>query len=454
MTVVLTSTMPTSHSCNDGDQTTYIDLERPYDFFTNGDIVRGRVRVHPTERPNGIKIEFRGRCKMKLFTGSGRNRQTHKSVLDVFQASQLLFDSNTSNESYAILNEGIGPDGKVDLPFEFRFPDQVMMAPSSLYRRCQSDSGFEHEAGHPLPTSMEYDGNSVYYLLEALVYKTTDWAPDKIIKIRVPFRPTAPFTSSTALVKFPRYPELYLTGHHLNPNNDQNPGFLTKLKWSALSKYQHEIPGAKWRFTARCPFLLIAGEKIPLTFSFYETGRTPELPEAPDVYVRQIGVKLTSILTVRIPYDGITGLRSNFQDIEKQIINKVFDAGDTVMYNGLRLDEFGSLKLPPTTLPSFGTYGLRLLYRIKVVVEGFCANKDFKYTALRDLCHIACNVQRPGRVPPSSVETSRNQDALPTTQQTPIEEQLPAYDPAPNYEETPQTTADGHESVQQGMRTE
>ncbi|KAJ4985038.1 hypothetical protein SVAN01_09481 [Stagonosporopsis vannaccii] len=437
--------MPTFDSCNDSNETTYIDLQRPHAFFTNEDVVRGCVRVHPTERPNGIKIVFRGRCKMTLVEGSGKSKKIHKSTLELFSTSRLLFNSNTSRESYAILNRGTATDGNVELPFEFTFPTQVMMAPNDLYKPSPA---FEHKAGHPLPTSMDYGSNSVEYALEVFVYKTTDWTPDKIVTLTLPFRPTAPWTASdtTDLVEFPKSPELYIIGHQLDPNNDQDPGLLTKLKWSTMFKYKHAIPGAKWRLTANCPYLLIAGKRVPISFSFYHIGHTPEIPEAPVVYVNQIGVKLTSMLMVRVPYQGMTGDRDTIRTYETVIINKVFVAGDEVMRDGLKLEEFGSLSLPPTVLPSFRTYGLRLMYRIKVVVEGHCAHQEFKFTALRDFCYIACDVQREGRNLPDAAVASGSRDVpLQSPREAAIEDQLPAYDPAPNYEEASST---GKEAIQ------
>lgn len=370
---------------------------------------------------------------MKIVDGSGKDKQTHRSTLELFSATRLLFNSNTSGESYAILNQGTAADGKVELPFEFAFPDRVVMAPNDLYK---PSPGFEHEAGHPLPTSLQYGSSKIEYALEVFVYKTVDWTPDKIVTQALPFRPTPTSTTSSDLVEFPRDPELYIIGHQLNPNNDQNPGLLTKLKWSALSKYQDAVPGAKWRLTANCPYLLIAGKTIPISFSFYHIGHTPEIPEAPVVYIDQIGVKLTSMLTVRVPYQGMTGNRDIIRTFEDVVINKVYVGGDEVMSDGLKLDKFGSLRLPPTFLPSFRTYGFHLSYRIKVVVEGHCANQNFKFTALRNFCHVVCDVKRPGRDLPNATNVSGSRNTLlQSAQQAPIEDQLPAYDPTPNYEE-------------------
>lgn len=372
---------------------------------------------------------------MTLVEGSGKNKKVHKSTLELFSASSLLFNSNTSGESYEILNQGTAIDGNVELPFEFLFPDRVLMAPNNLYKPTPA---FEHEAGHPLPTSMEYGSNRVEYALEVFVYKTVDWTPDKIVTLALPFRPTAPWITSdtTDLVDIPKSPELYITGYQLDPNNDQNPSPLTKLKWLTVSKYKHAIPAAKWRLTAKCPYLLIAGKTVPVSFSFDHIGHTPEIVDVPVVYIDQVGVKLTSVLMVRVPYQGMTGDRDTTRTYETVVINKVYAAGGKVLRDGLKLEELGALRLPPTILPSFRTYGLRLMYRIKVVVEGHCAHQNFRYTALRNFCYIVCDARREVRVLPEVAVTIGSQDTpLQSAHQAAIEDQLPAYDPAPNYEQ-------------------
>ena len=129
----------------------YVDLQSPGDFFTGGDAVRGSVRVHPTQRPRRIKIEFEGRWQSKIVEGGGNAKHTYKDKPRLFATSLLLFNSETYGESYDIVSRGIEADGKVALPFEFSFPDQVTTAPSIWYKPRMR---FEHEPGHPLPPTL------------------------------------------------------------------------------------------------------------------------------------------------------------------------------------------------------------------------------------------------------------------------------------------------------------
>lgn len=429
-------------SINNPRRPIYIDLRNQYDFFTNNDVVRGVVRVHPTERPNAIKITFKGRCKMSITTDNGNT--THKSTLELFSYEQLLFRSSHLGESFEIVNRGIGKSGKVELPFEFTFPTDVKTPPSDLYKERP---GFEHQKGHPLPTSLGYNiykslknnENSIQYFLEVLVYKQLARSPDETIMLTLPFRPTASTMTPGVLVERPKYSEFFVRGHHLDPRKEQNPNTLTKLKWSTLSKYQHAVPEARWKVTAHCPYTLVTGTRIPISFSFHHINHSPEIIKIPTVFVRQVRVKLTSILSYRIPYQGATGKRDIIDSSEGDIISRVFIAWSKAMHHGMQLAELGELNLPPTVLPSFKSYGLRLEYRIKVVVEGECAQKTFSVTALRGACKVVCDVQRPGRPTTSAATASVHQSlfAHSTQQAQSHEEQLPAYEPAPSYEEAP-----------------
>lgn len=417
--------MPTVHTTNDARRAINIDLQSLHDYFTSDDIVRGAVCVHPTARPNGVLIVFSGRCK----------DHAH-NTLTLFSSQQLLFDAGRNEESYAILGRGLASSGKVELPFEFRFPSKVEIAPGNRY---QPRPGFEHKEGHPLPTSMTYGDNKVEYVLEVAVYKRVDWSPDEVITLTLPFRPKVAVVTSNALVQCPAHSDFCIKGHHLHPGSHSNPSAMTRLKWAALSKYQHGVSEARWRIKARCPFLLISGAAVPISFEFYNLGRSPELLEAPKVYVRRVRVKLTSLLAVRVPYGGPVGEREvidDIEDFEREIHSQTFNTTNTLMRHCLQLAEIGEFVLPPTVLPSFKTYGLRLVYRIKVVVEGYVGQETFRVTALRDYCKVVCDVRLRERAAtvPTAGSNSRLPPARPAQMAQATEEQLPIYEQAPSYE--------------------
>lgn len=407
----------------DSRRAIHIDLQSPHDYFTNQDIVRGAVCIHPTARPNGILVVFSGRCKDHA-----------QNTLTLFSTQRLLFDSGTDEESYAIVDRGIAGSGKVELPFEFHFPDEVEMAPGDLY---QPQPGFEHEEGHSLPPSMACGRNQIEYVLEVALYKKLNWPPQEVIKLTLPFRPRAAAITSNAVVQHPEHCDFCIRSFHLNPRADPGRNALAKLKWAVLSMCQHPVPEARWRIRAHCPFLLVSGATVPLSFAFFHLGRSTELREVPEVYVRRVRVKLTSLLTVRVPYRTPFGEREVMsEDTEQEVFSQSFTT-NTIMRHGLQLAEIGELILPSTVLPSFKTYGLRLVYRIKVVVEGHVSQQAFSVTTLRDFCKVVCDIRLRKSRPtiPASRCTSgpylsrRAQMALAS------EEQLPAYEEASNHED-------------------
>lgn len=374
---------------------------------------------------------------MKITHGSGNNKKVYKSRVEYFATSLLLFNSGSAGESFDIINRGIEEDGKVALPFEFTFPSAVIKAPPAWFKPRH---GFEHEAGHPLPTSLFYDENRVEYLLKVFVYKKIEWSPDETIALTLPFRPTPLPTSTATLVQFPKSNEFVIKGHQLNPDNDQDPGVLTKLKWSTLSKYQHNVPQAWFRLEAKCPYRLVAGKRIPITISLTSISRTPDIPDVPVITVQRVHVKLTSVLVARVPYSGFTGERDEFKDFPKEVLNKEYHGNGKILWDGMDIAEFGTLVLPVTILPSFASYGLRLVYRIRVIVVGECGGETFNRAALRDICEVVANVQRPER------ETDVAAPLPPAGPSTPGEA-LPVYEPAPDYFDA---VSEGEGSGQQG----
>jgi len=147
-----------------------------------------------------------------------------------------------------------------------------------------------------------------------------------------------------------------------------------------------------------------------------------------------------SLLAVRVPYGGPIGEREiidDIEDLEKEIFSQTFSAPDTLMKHGLRLTEIGECMLPPTVLLSFKTYSLRLVYRIKVVMEGHVSQERFRITALRDFCKVVCDVRLRATTATSSItgRISRLPSPRPAQIVSVDEERLPAYEQAPSYQD-------------------
>lgn len=115
-------------------------------FFTCGDLVHGCVRVEPTLRPRAIVVIFRG--YYDIYDNSARGASTP----NLFHYKADLFQSSGAHENFDILRRGTANDGKVELPFEFRFPQNVSMPPPSdrPWRHSQDSithPRFQHSPG-------------------------------------------------------------------------------------------------------------------------------------------------------------------------------------------------------------------------------------------------------------------------------------------------------------------
>lgn len=189
---------------NTKDRALYIALDTPtgsgpYGFFTSGDVIRGRVRVTPTSRPQRIVIHFKGRSKSSIVKRSGNSSHTYADKVSLFSHSLELFRSEQWGQSYDIANHGINESGWVMLPFEFTFPDKVELDPSQSEVNNQRQrpqyrerAGFECKAGHPLPPTYQHNKGArceqyVEYFLEALSYASALKYPSSDI-VRQPLR--------------------------------------------------------------------------------------------------------------------------------------------------------------------------------------------------------------------------------------------------------------------------
>jgi hypothetical protein len=170
----------------------YVDVSpSPSHIHTTGSPVRGRVRVDPSKRPQRVSIAFRGREKCSITRRNGNRSTTYKEKPAYFAYELDLFSSATGGASYDIVSYGITEDNKVDLAFEFHFPDTMQIQhPPSMWR----ESGqFTYHLGE-LPPSYHYhesysaDEQIVEYYLEARLYTESQIMPTIEVRQLVMFR--------------------------------------------------------------------------------------------------------------------------------------------------------------------------------------------------------------------------------------------------------------------------
>lgn len=407
--------MPQSH--NGPLRPAYIQLaHHPYSHYTSGDVIRGTLRVHPTVRPSAVKISFKARCKVKIIVQHGNNnRSTYKGKTELFSYGLKLFESSHISGSFDIVNKGIAEDGKVELPFEFAFPNSVELKPGAHYKESK---GFEHKPGHPLPPSlcMEFSktGCMVNYWLEAQVFGESG----QMINHVLPFRPSAPPIDHTVLIPTPNYGrQAYFSSRKLHPDYDPNEKFFRRIK-NSLTAGPNETSWAKWNLVALVPSTLLIGAQVPVEISFQHLERSKELLDVPPVFIRRAQVKLLPRLTTRVPYQGFTHDRDigEFREEKRVLIDKEFPENSTLLYDGLQFSGLGSVRIPKSQCPSFRTYGARLEYIIQVRIKAECATESVDVLACHGGCELVCDMSRlspPLEEPPPPFIDSPSEEPLP-----------------------------------------
>ncbi|KAF1917311.1 hypothetical protein BDU57DRAFT_161050 [Ampelomyces quisqualis] len=384
----------------------YIELSQDSPpFFTCGNTVRGLVRVEPTLRPQSIAVVFRG--YYDIYDNSARGASTP----NLFHYKAHLFQSSGAHENFDILRRGTANDGKVELPFEFTFPQYVSMAPplDRPWRYSQDSSDhprFQHAPGFPLPPSCPATfvnkgplSPKVTYSLEAHCECVNNDSPKITVRHELKFLPPAPEYDLALLqpnVRIGTNLPKHCSKYKLIRTRKLFPGYegsskLGKVKdmlvekelFFGLSTFS-EVPYAKFSLTAAPARIMVADAPIPIAISVEHLERSPSLIDPPEVFMRRMRVQLLPAIHV------FTFRERNKENVDIirdawTLFDKKFDDGNgEPLYDGLTLSHLGGGNLThEKLLPSFTSYGLSLEYEIKVEIWGECAKSEFSGLAAK-----------------------------------------------------------------------
>jgi hypothetical protein len=381
----------------------YIELsDEPHPFYTCGDLVRGVVRVDPSLRPQSINITFKGN-----FVMFDQSRNGVEPTF--FQYSQELFAAARAH-AFDILRQGTARDGKVELPFKFRFPHTVSSAPPAegtwLYPNDSHDHPrFQHSPGFLLPPSCPTSpsGNAalsprITYILEACMDTATQYTSRLQVYQELKFIPPAPEYDLTLLQPNPslgtelpkhlcRYK--FIKTRKLFPNYEKS-NKLGKIRdklvehelFFGLNSYT-EVPFVKFNLLATPARILVIGSQVPIIVSVQHLERSKSLPNPPDVFMRRVRVQLLPTFVFFFPSS------TQGKDLEKDIVevprdvitllDKKFEDGNgEPLLDSLNLADIGDITPSlDKVLPSFTSYGVCLEYKLQVDIWGECASREF-----------------------------------------------------------------------------
>lgn len=357
--------------------------------YHSGDVIRGVVRVHPRTRPLRVNIAFRGRMKCSITISSGSSAATYGKKPEFFLHTLELFSSAT--RSYDITGLGITQDDRVEIPFEFQFPERTELNPGSKWAEHRS-ARFDSEAGGLLPPTYKKltGGNDILveYFLEAKLFQTSKFTHDCKVRHPVTFRPAPPrgILDSLPLVHTNRpsvtqnHRGIWIRTHRLHPDYDPNEGLQDRIK-HRLTKSRTTTPFVSFKIDVSYPEVLVSDDPMLLTLSLEYMERSKDIPDSPPIYLRRVRVRLLSITHVRIPRPSSIVSNNELYDKhngKKDLLDIHFSQGDgQLLFDGLRLR---SEYIPMGIAPTFQTYGIALDYAIEIHVWGECAKERFEKT--------------------------------------------------------------------------
>lgn len=405
-------------------------------YFTSGDVIRGVVRVKPTTRPHRITIRFRGRSKFAIVRSSGNSSTTYREKILFFSYDLVLFSSATSGQSYDILGMGITADDRVELPFEFTVPETVQLDPPRADGGAAftAKPGFESKKGYALPPTYLYAGSScdqvVEYYLEANLFKENKFMADHTVRQNLslhPPRPDIPDDAEAVGLVQSRQMNLRCQTHRLDPNYDPDEGKWQRFR-HRMKKHDPSTPSATFKILAKVP-RIADGHSIlnSIRLSLVHAEKSDIIPEAPPIYLRQIRIKLTSLIHVRIPHRSFFSDDSDMRDSHTNkfyLVNRRFEGTCPLLYDGMTLRDLAITKrriderLPDS--PDFTSYGLSVTHTIEVSLKIECAEEKLEVTACRGPITVVSGTRRILEIGIGEEATETAADAVP-----------PPYEPPP-----------------------
>lgn len=362
--------------------------------FTCGDVVRGTVNVDPLKRPQRVRIFFQGRSKFSNDPSQGNTSTTYRVKIPFFEYSLELFNSTSDGQSYDILSRGVNADNKVELPFEFVFPDKVELDPPKEFTKEFRDvKGFEREKGFALPPTYEFTGSStceqiVEYYLQAEIFTDHRLIVEKHVRQSLQFVPPGPVLPEGDTRYVQTHPmNVLCRTHRLDPTYDPNEGTLSRLK-NRMKKKDPSTPSASFAILAQIPRTASKTSILKrITISLIHGERSDIIMDPPPVYLREIRVRVLPTLYVRMPTSFVGYIDGNMYDAhtsKQHLFDRRFEE-PILMFDGMKIDNLGRRNMGEVQLQcsDFTSYGLVLTHRVEVHMSLLCAGEKFDILACR-----------------------------------------------------------------------
>ena len=355
------------------------DLAR--DVHTNGDKIIGEVRLtgSHTLEIDRIVIDFKGKTKSRVVTGSGDNRRVHiaKGLLFNFRTEFILPIVPAPNSSR--------------WPFEFQLPweSQNTRQPGPF----GSHEDFEHEPGFALPPTFNSNekgpGQAIYYYLEVIAHdRHATIFSEKKARLYVNFAPSRPSLTPPTNGLSEKTRSLSRCTKKLDPELMAREKELTlSQKTRRLFSTEEPKPISHFSIWSKVPNQGIVGGTFPIYLGVTHDKTRSTAPQVPEVTLSNINVRFTAHTFGRVPYKTFRepGLRHNHYVARSDKIYFLNRSCSIPMYERMDLgDHFANMIIPKGVAPEFRTYNISRRYDLKATADVVCVGETYQITMSRE----------------------------------------------------------------------
>lgn len=340
---------------------------------TNNDAVKGVILIHSKTKAQRVSIKFIGRTTCRV-TNERNPGSHHVATTDLFRHEKTLLPRATPSASC--------PPGRVEYPFEFRFPEAVELDP-----RLQNDAPFkpdnlfEHEKGHPLPPSLWWNESTIrseYFLEADFVTAQRSFTLNPVVIHQLRFSPSEPeigLPDQAALLPVPPI-RMERRSRPSTPEPHQGrPSPLKRLRSSFKGEKVEEAMSTSLLVLSAPPQYRV-GTTTALKISLQATVSDGLTQPAP-VYLRSIRAQAVAHINYRIPASFAPKEEIRKDSIEKfDLFNRRYGKPGLEITECTLLDDFVINTIVP---PTFKTYGVAVRYDVRYDLLLECAGKESEH---------------------------------------------------------------------------
>lgn len=360
---------------NTPEGSVYIALTRSSyrSLNTNNNAVKGVVLVQTKIKAPRVSIKFIGRTTCR--TANDKNPGSHHTATtDLFCHEKSLSPRATPSADC--------PPGRVEHPFEFRFPEAVELDPplqnDAPYK---PDEKFEQEKGHPLPPSLWWNESTIrseYFLEAEFVTEQRSFTLRPVVIHQLRFSPSVPeigLPDPRALLSMPS-----IRFERPSRPPTPEPGAERKASFkrlaSSLKSDRTEEASSTSLIVLSVPPQYRVGSASTLKISIQATlSDGDKIPAR--VYLRNIRAQVSATISYRIPVSSIPGGEIRKDSIEKfDLFNRRYGKPGVEVTDNTELEDFAINSIVP---PTFKTYAVAVRYDVRYDLLLECAGRESEH---------------------------------------------------------------------------